>query len=445
MPAMGGPKSQSLQDWARQLSADLSRPGGADVGSMVRGLTGMADDASLPAEVRDAAAIECASMHRGLSSTPLMTRFLDIVQQQIDASGDLQHLPPTRNFGASNPQAPQAVNAEPFIRAIQTELMQFVGLNAPTAQPQPQPRSQRQMELANRPPVNAAMPASVLKMARQIVENPGKSAMEHAKDVVESEARSNQDSAREIVKRGRGEVAFGLTQEKLRLFTTALQDAMSQSNSQAFSNTMIAYMRGQPYNFRVAPALFDAGKLHLHNGGPQAGINIPALVNLVPEPERRFVAALTKQPTPDVPVYATLGAVSPTGPAPNIAQAFAAAGPMLVAAQWAQPADMQQFLQTPLPLPQPESAESAAKRLRTQGGFGQVASNAGETAAQAIDLEALQPFAYPMISLVSPTMPDNPATPATRETASPEANVVAQAIANAQPSVSTTQQLAPSP
>lgn len=287
MPQTGGPKS--LQDWARQLSAYLNRPGGADIHSLANGLTEMANDGSLPAAIRDAAAIEGASMLMGLSNTPRINRFLEVAQQQIDASGGLQNMPPTRNFGTQNIRSAQDPNAEPFIRAVQRDLMQSVGFGAPTAQQQVLPQ--------NRLPMRTMSDAA------------------YAQDAVDSHT-----------------------------------------------------------------------------------------------------------------------------------QAFAATRPMPVVAQWAQPADMQQILRSLLPKPQPESAESAAKRLRVQGGF---------------DVEAPQFFDHPVISLISPSTPSTPSTPvtpATPMTASPAANVgvqgsarilteavVAQAVANVQSSDPATQQLAPSP
>ncbi|MDB5878429.1 MAG: hypothetical protein JWQ41_1843 [Variovorax sp.] len=391
MPMTGGAKSQSLYEWARQLHNALNRQDGADIAEVQHTLLGMADDPVLPTAISDAAMLEHVGTLDGAVDVARIMEFLDRVHPQstafIGPEGveDVQSAPMLRNFGPTAAHDPSPRNAEPFVRAIQDELMRSVGFGARIPQYQPLlPAPQ------DRPPVDP-MPDFVLKMARRIVANPAESAAEHKQYVLDKKIRSTDDSAKELVRLGRKQVAFGLSHEKDIQLMDYLRNAMGASNKEAFTNSINAVMRSEPYNSRVAPLLFDAAKTYLERGGLLADIGTANLAPLVPEPERRFIEALSKRPDATRLAYATLGIVSPTGPAPDITEALALAGPQALATEPAPMAALQRLLQTPMPMPktmpvpEADTTGSDVKRQRTTGDFVTVSSSVAELGAQSLN------------------------------------------------------------
>ena len=417
MPMTGDAKSRSLYEWARQLHNALNRQGGADIAEVQHTLLGMADDPALPTAISDAAMLEHVGTFDGAVDVARVMEFLDRLHPQSMASigpegvEDVQSAPMLRNFGPTAAQDPSPTHAEPFVRAIQDELMRSVGFGAPTAQHQPLLPA-----LQDRPPVDP-MPDFVLKMARRIVAHPAESASEHKQYVLDKKIRSTEDSAKELVRLGRKQVAFGLSHEKDIQLMEYLRNAMGASNKEAFTNSINAVMRTEPYNSRVAPLLFDAAKLHLERGGLPADIGTANLAPLVPESERRFIEALSKRPNATRQAYATLGLVSPTGPAPDITQALASSGPQPSALQPLPSAELQRLLQTPMPMPMPETRPvpeadttgSDVKRQRTTGDFVTVSSSVAELSAQSLNPQVVVER-LPMAQL-QPSMPLQPAMP----------------------------------
>ena len=418
MPMTGGAKSRSLYEWARQLHNALNGQGGADIADVQHTLLGMADDPALPTAISDAAMLEHVGTFDGAVDVARVMEFLDRVHPQstafIGPEGveDVESAPMLRNFGPTAAPDPSPTHAEPFVRAIQDELMRSVGFGAPTAQQQA-----LLLPHQDRPPVDP-MPDFVLKMARRIVAHPAESASEHKQYVLDRKIRSTEDSAKELVRLGRKQVAFGLSHEKDIQLTDYLRNAMGVSTRDAFTNSINAVMRTEPYNSRVAPLLFDAAKLHLERGGLLADIGTANLAPLVPESERRFIEALSKRPNATRPAYATLGIVSPTGPAPDITEALALAGPKALATEPAPMAALQRLLQTPMqmpmpmletmPVPEADTTGSDVKRQRTTGDFLTVSSSVAELGAQSLNPQVVVER-LPMAQL-QPSMPLQPAS-----------------------------------